>query len=193
MVTLLIACFICIITFSSKESEHYKRKRDSIHYGTGGLGIAGLLEQSLDRDAVVWRDRYLTGRHGKPGSEIPPMYSDPALGSTAAVLRSLEEQELGKLSDSYATRVPLSLFFDAEGRLSQSGRTFLGGLANNLRNLPYDVHIQVEGRENARKAVDLAFYLAQQRSIHPGRLGVGTREGRERLNPFVWFLLVRNA
>src|SRR5262249_21869858 len=71
MITLLMACFIMIITFSTKEKEGYSRKRDSLIGGGGGTGLAGPSGQGRDRDAVVWLMHPLLARLAETGSELP--------------------------------------------------------------------------------------------------------------------------
>ncbi len=192
MVTLLIACFIMIITFSSKETEKYGKKRDSVLYGAGGTGAAGANQDGLDLDAVVWRTRPPLARLGQGGSEMPPLYSDPALSSPADMLHSLETTKIGTLLDSYAMRVPLAMLFQSDGRLSPPGAWILHAVANNVRSLPYDIQVQVEDPGHVAKAVTLAQHFARQEAIHPGRVGVGLRESGDPLKTSVWFVYVRH-
>src|SRR5690242_8089265 len=130
MITLLMACFIMIITFSSKEKENFAKKQDSLIGGTGGVGVAGPLKQGADSD--LWRMRPPLARQTQVGSEMPPQYSDPAFQSTGELLRGLEGSALGTLADSYSLRIPLRLLFQKDTELSPSGRQLLHAVARNL-------------------------------------------------------------
>jgi hypothetical protein len=173
MITLLIACFICIITFASSEKEKYSKKRDSLLYGTGGVGIAGPLADGLDLDSMVARQRPLSARLGTNGSETLPMHGSAGMEAASEVIRQLEAPIPGTLQDSYAMQLPIRLLLGPDNRLTEVGTGILHSVADNIRHLPYDLYFQVDDAEDLPKAVILTTYLAQSQSIHPGRLGVG--------------------
>src|SRR5262245_60262712 len=191
MITLLMAMFICIITFASKEPERYAKKKDSLMYGAGGTGIAGMMQRGMEQDSIVWRRRPMRGRVGPSGSEMPPRFSESALESTAEVLRGLEETGLGTLEDNYGIRVPLALLFASDGRISPSGKQVLQAVARNVKSLPYDIHLQVNAAANVAKAVMVAKYLWEQQGILPGRMGVGVREAPETWSSSLWMTFHR--
>jgi hypothetical protein len=125
MITLLIACFICIITFASKEKEKYFTNRDSVLYGPGGGGVAGRAAPGGDHDSVIWRQRPMSARFNAPGSETAPMFSDPALEVTAEVFRQLDGPTIGTVGDRYVMRVPLASLFVSGRELSATGKLLL--------------------------------------------------------------------
>jgi hypothetical protein len=191
MITLLIALFICIITFASKEPERYSKKLDSLMYGTGGTGIAGLLQRGMEQDSVLWRKRPMRARSGNVGSEMPPLHSDASLESTAEILRRLDGPTPGTLEDSYAMRVPISMLFGSDQRLSPGGRQLFQVIANNIRALPYDIQLQVNNQGDVPKAVVIAKYLWEQLGIAPSRTGVGTRTAPRTWGSSLWIIFHR--
>src|SRR5271170_2887306 len=101
MITLLMACFIMIITFASKEPEKYGQKKDSLVGGEGGNGVIGTPSKSDNNDSVIWRERPGISRTGKGISEMPTLYSDPDMPTTTEILNALELPLVGKLKDSF--------------------------------------------------------------------------------------------
>jgi hypothetical protein len=192
MITLLMACFIMIITFSSKESEKFNKKRDSLAGGPGGSGAAGDPKSGLDSDSVVWRLRPPSARVSKNGSEMPALYSDPAMEATAAeVLKALEGPPIGTMRDSYTIRVPGPLLFLDDKALAPSGVRILGAAAHMVRPLPFDVLIEVEDPEALPKAVLAASYLEHQQGLIPARLGVGCHAPSAGVDHAVWLVFSR--
>lgn len=138
-------------------------------------GVAGNDPGALEQNAVVWRTMPRRARIGQAGAEMPNQFSDPDPSQTAAVLKQLEEPPLGSLADSYSTRVPMNLLFGSDGRMTESGKSYLHMIAENLRHLPYDIQLQVDDTRNLTKAIQISTYLSQREAIHPGRTGVGVR------------------
>ncbi len=192
MITLLMACFIMIITFSSKEPEKYSKRRDSLAGGVGGSGSAGPEREALERDAVAWRIRPPKARLTDNGSEMPPLYSDPAEAVTAAeALHALESPAPGSLRNSYTLGMPIGLVFTPDGAVSPAGARLARALAHTVWPLPYDVHVRVDDRRDLPRAVRLVQYLVRQEGIFPGRLGAGVSEGGDRLGGWLRIDLVR--
>jgi hypothetical protein len=191
MITLLMALFICIITFASKEPERYSKKQDSLLYGSGGTGIAGLLRQGMEQDSIVWRRRPMRARVGTTGSEMPPRYSESSLESTAEILRQLDQPAIGTLEDNYGMRVPISLLFSPDAKISPTGQQLLSAVARNIRSLPYDIHFQVNNPSDVPKAVMLSKFLWEQQGILPSRIGVGILEMPGTWSPSVWLTFHR--
>lgn len=191
MVTLLMACFIMVITFASKEPEKFSKKRDSVMGGEGGSGSAGEGKQTLDHDTIVWRERPRTARLGEGGSEMPSLHSDPMLETTEDILRRLELPTLGTLADSFTVRLPAALLFRSDGKLSESGLSLTHAIAQKVRQLPYDILVEVDDSQYASRAVTLCQRLMLQEQIYPGRLGVGVRQVAQPWNASVWLTYVR--
>ncbi len=191
MITLLIACFICIITFASSEKEKYAKKRDSLIYGTGGVGIAGPAPQGMELDSMVQRQRPLASRVGTKGSEVLPMNGSPGMDVATEMARQLDTPLPGTLEDSYAMQLPLRLLLGPDNRLTEVGTGVLRSIADHIRHLPYDVYFQVNDSTALAKAVKLATFLASNESIHPGRLGIGWRSGSNASADSVWLFFSR--
>jgi chemotaxis protein MotB len=192
MITLLMAFFICIITFASKETEKYTTKKDSLIGNGGGSGIASSSAKgTLEHDSVVWRLRVRQARVGESGAEMSPMYRDPSPDTTAHILQALEGTAAGRLRDNFAIRLPRSLLFEKDDRLSSSGVRLLHALAVNLRDLPYDLQFQVGPAEHIGQAVRLCGYLASQEGYEPARLAVGGRPTADGDVDSIWLVLVR--
>ena len=191
MITLLMACFIMIITFSSKEQEKFSRKRDSLLSFGESEGLAGPAQNGLDHDSVIWRVRPPQAHIGTTGSEMPPLHDDPGLEATPEILKGLEASTDNTLKDSYTLRLPLALLFESNGQLSSSAPPLLHAMSIHVRHLPYDLQIAVDDPANTAKAIMLGQYLFQHEMLHPGRLGVGLHQPPEPWNPSVWFSYAR--
>jgi hypothetical protein len=192
MITLLIAFFICILTFASKESgtEKHPKLRDSILYGPGGSGVAGAPHKGADQDSLVWRQVLISAHQGPPGSRIPPLYSDPSSDRTAEVLGLLDQATLGNMSDSFKLRLPLAAFFDDKKKLQPTGQQLLRSLAANLRRLPFDIYVQVDERQYLDRAIAIARHLRNQEGIEPDRIAAGVCQEPAQWRAFVWFTFV---
>ncbi|HTU22193.1 MAG TPA: flagellar motor protein MotB [Gemmataceae bacterium] len=171
MVTLLMAFFLCILTFSSLAGA---RKR-------GGL----------ERDSVVWRPRLKQKLATDSGAAMAPMYRDPSRGMTDRILQALEGAADEKSADNFAIRLPLSLLFDNDEQLSSSGKRLLHALADNLRELPWDLQLQVSHADDTPRAVQVCQFLLSQEGYEPARLAVGARRPRDGEGDFVWLVLCR--
>jgi hypothetical protein len=193
MVTLLMAFFICIITFSSKETERFSPKKDSLVGGAGGKGITSSLEKhTLDWNSVVWRLRTYQARVSDSGTEMAPIYQDPSIEMTGRILHALEETVPGRLTDNFAVRLPLSLLFEKGDRLSSSGVRVLHAVAVNLRDLPYDLQFQVAHAEHTPLAVKMCVYLMSEEGCQPARLAVGSRPPVGGDRDSAWLVLARH-
>ncbi len=191
MITLLIACFIMIITFGSKEKGHLSPRSDSIVNGQGGSGVVGPEHQGADRDALVWRLLPSPGRTTPHGSELPPLYSDPNPDATPEVVRRLEADQTHTLADSYQLQMPLGLLFNDQGDLTPGGIQWLHAIGRNIRALPYDLMLQVDDPRQLPRAIKMSHYFATKEAIHPGRIGVGLRAAGSSGNTSVALTLVR--
>jgi hypothetical protein len=183
MITLLIAFFICILTFASKENGkgNQRRLRDSVLYGLEGTGIAGPVTKPGVADEFMWRQVLLSANPGDTGSALPPLYSDPKMDITTRALDMLEDQSTESFEDGYKVALPLSLIFDAANKLTPSGQNLLRSLGDNVRHLPFVVLIQVHGKAELKQAVVLAERLIRFEGIDPSQVGLGIAEpGRVR-------------
>ena len=174
---LLMAFFIAIISYYAKESIGTTPKTgDSLVEGQGGSGIAGpRQEETMPKDAILWRVRFRQGPKVDAGAEFAPLYRDPALETTEGVLRALAAAPPGKVGDPYLLHLPFGLLFGSKGKLTPSGMHVLRTLAVNLRDMPYDFYFSVRDIEQIPRAVQAGTFTSTFGGIHPGRIGVGVR------------------
>ncbi len=191
MITLLMTLFIVIVTFGTKQQDRSSKKTNSLVGGKGGTGAAGHNSQGADRTAVMLRVTPL-GRPVVHGSEAPPMYSDLPLEPVESVVNALDQTPPGRLSDNYRLRVSATFLFAGEERLSDSGTHALESFAAAVRQLPYDIQIQVNTAGRLPQAARVMQYLFQIAGIHPGRIGIAVRPGRDDGDEAIWIVLVRS-
>jgi hypothetical protein len=176
MITLLIAFFIAIITFSSKGVAGKVRSGPSLLTGPGGSGVAGpAREDDIPCDAVILRPRFSGGPKAAAGSEFAPLYHDPAAETTEGVLKALANAAPVKVGEPYTLRLPFGILFGSNATLTPSGMYLLRTVAANLRDMPYDFHLSVRSPLHISRAVRMGTFLSTSGGIHPGRIGVGVR------------------
>ncbi len=201
MITLLMAFFICIITFSAGglADGRFPRKREGVPVGPGGSGFLKPRRAGGDAEMVVWRKLPRLAGTGPSGSETPPLYSDPARENTPDVLRLLDEPAVGTLADSFTVRLPDAVAFGPDGRLSPSGAVWLRAVATNLRSLPYEVQVWVDDAARLPLAARVARHLYERQGLNPSRVPVGVRPaptpGSEAAapDPSVWLVFQRQS
>jgi len=172
MITLLMAGFIVIVTFGSRESDKAAPRNDSVIGTTSGNGVVGLLRKGPDRDSVVVRRAPMAGNAFDQGSEMPATYSDVPIEVVKSVEASLEADQVGRITDNYDISYPLGLMFEGD-ELSQAGQSRLRDAARQVRDLPYELLIQVGEPREYLRAVRAYTYLFQVCELSPLRLGVG--------------------
>jgi Membrane MotB of proton-channel complex MotA/MotB len=197
MITLLIAFFICILTFSSQENGKggCRRMRDSVIYGPGGVGVAGTLAKAGEPDQVLWRNVLLSTDPRRQGSPLAPIHSDPSWDYTQPVLTMVDASSEANLGDRYALQVPTSMLFGEDAtkeKLTPSGQQLLRFVANNLNSLPYDVCIEVKDAAALPRALVIAQCLIRQYHLDPARIGVGVATGNRRAD-IVRFVMLQRA
>lgn len=191
VITLLMTFFILLLTFATDEPESFERMQVALFGGGGATGIAGKSHGPLEKDTVLMRERPRSGRLAMEGSEMPPIHSDPAYESLAKGIAGLEEEEQKKdITLSNEMKVPLAMLFSDDGEITDLGRQQLRMLANHLRKQPTEVAFQVNTPEDLSSALVLAQQLVDK-SILPGRIGVGQRLQRESADRSVYIMLTR--
>jgi chemotaxis protein MotB len=175
MITLLIAFFICIMTFASSESGKFdhRKLRESVLYGEGGAGIAGADAKMGNHDSIVFRQLLTSANPARAGSSIPPLYSDPSMDVTNKALTMLDEPAKGTLADNYSIVIPLAVLVSADNSLTAAGKQLLRSIAVKLKTLPYDVLIHVDDQARLRRLVTIEQFLCQQEAVSPSRVGIG--------------------
>jgi chemotaxis protein MotB len=176
MVTLLMACFIMIITFGSKEQEKYEKKYDSLIGGDGGKGLVGIAQKALDRDSIVYRQRPPGSRIFESGSDLAPSHHEIAQELSKAALLDVAQHKLGTLSDSYSLEIPANQFFDGSSdQLRPSGKNLLRVISKKVVSLPYDILIQGNNERDLPRLGAIVKELSEVGGIFQGRLAIGIR------------------
>lgn len=192
MITLLMALFICIVTFGAKDKNSpTPRKQDSAIAGPGGAGVHGAARTSADNDSLVWRQLPRLQSPATSASEMPPLYSDPTHDIAESVLRALEGPTKGETGNDFAMRVPLAMLFAGDGRLSPTGQQLLGVVARNLGPLPYEIVLQVDGAADLARGMRVCQHLINREGLPPSRLAVGLRTTPPARTDAVWFRYVK--
>lgn len=169
MTTLLMAFFLCVLTFSS---------------------VAGLRKRGgLERDSVVWRPRLRQA----PAEAVESSYREPSRETADHILHALDGAASAAASDNFAIRLPLSLLFENEEQLSSSGRRLLHALAVTLHDLPWDLQFQVGDMDDLPSAVQLCHFLMSEEDYEPARLAAGSRPQRRGERDFVWLVLFHHS
>ena len=174
MVTLLLAGFIIIVTFSSRDVDQLYKRNDSL-IGKGSSGITGKKRTGPEKDSVVLRPPPRRGRPFSQGSETPALFSDPPEELKKAVQAPLEAKEIGDLSDSFEFEFPIGGMFDSTEEVSTHGKAEFDRLANTIRKLPYDLTVQVADDARLGYATGALQYLFKEGRIHPARISIGLR------------------
>ena len=190
MITLLIAFFICILTFASKENGKLSspKLRDSLIYGPGGTGAIG--PKSANADSIVWRQVLASVNPHSLGSRTAPQHSDPQSVSNEQVLDMLDHSDSPVLDGSFSMRVPLVVLMNDAKTISPAGKRLLGNIAFGLRQFPFDLIIEIESRDIFPTAFLLAKRLTEMAGCPPSRAGVSLREDGANRKDSVRFLFV---
>ncbi len=190
MVTLLIAFFICILTFASKENgtKSHARLRDSLIYGTGGSGAVG--DKDAKADSIVWRQVLSSVSLQNVGSSRAPLYSDPQMNANEQVLELLDQSTETTLEDNFSFRVPLTLMMNDDKTVSPAGRRLLSNIAFGLRQFPFDLIIQIDNPDVFPVAFRLSKHLTDLAGCPPSRTGISLLEGGTKQRDSVRFLFV---
>jgi flagellar motor protein MotB len=178
MLTLLMAGFIVIVTFGSRESDKMAPRNDSVIGSQPGSGIAGGQRKGPDKESVVVRRPPMAGNAFDRGSEMPALHSDVPVEVTKSVQDSLEKASPDRLSQDFEIALPLGLMFDQDA-LSTAGMKRLQEASRQVRNLPYDITVQVSKAGDFPKAVLAYTYLFQTCDLTPLRLGVGLAPSKD--------------
>lgn len=173
MITLLMAFFICIIAFAWKGEKRYDSTVNSILDG-----------------CAVWRPRLRPPPESAARLDLESVYRNPSAATSAQIIHILDALEPTRLTDNYAIRLPMNLLFEKGECLSPSGKHLLHALAEQLRDLPYDVQFQVSRVEVFPQAIKLCGFLAHQERYEPARLAVGSHPPQE-ADDSVWLVVFR--
>ena len=173
VITLLMTFFILLLTFATNEPEYFERMQISLFGGGGSSGIAGESTTTVDRDALLMRKRPRSGRMADSGSEMPPIFTDPAYESFGNGISGLEEHEQRVLSTTHRLTVSTSLLVNSDGEVTSFGAQQLHMLGIQMKKRPLQLDLLVGGNDAVATAITLAERLMAQEGITLGRVGVG--------------------
>lgn len=173
VITLLMTFFILLLTFATNEPEAFERMQVSLFGGTGSTGIAGESDTTVNRDAVLMRERPRAGRITDGGSEMPPTFTDPAYESFANGISGLEEHEDRVLSTTHSLTISTLLLVDSDGEVTSFGAQQLHMLGIQMKKRPLRLDLMVSGGDAVATAITLAERLMAHEGIALGRVGVG--------------------
>jgi hypothetical protein len=190
MITLLIAFFICILTFASKENgnKSHARLRDSLVYGPGGTGAAG--DKSASADSIVWRQVLASVSAQSVGSSTAPRHSDPHMHLNEQVLDMLDNATETILDDNFSFRVPLVVLMSDDKAFSPAGKRLLGNIAFSLRQFPFDLIVQIDDPAIFPIAFRLTKQVTELANVAPSRAGISLADNGPRQRNSVRFLFV---
>ena len=171
VITLLMTFFILLLTFASNESETFERMQVSMFGGGGATGFVGTAE-GMDQNALQMRQRSRAGRIAPDGSEMPPIYSDPALSTLDKGISGLQEEEQRVLSTEHDIRQSLDKMVDAKGNLTNLGKQQLKLLSRQMRKRPLRLEFVVHKQEDIPSALSLTEHLEASGGIHPAQIGI---------------------
>jgi flagellar motor protein MotB len=177
VITLLMTFFILLLTFASNEPEFFAQVQVVSFGGGGTSGVIGPVDELLDKDAVILRDRPNAARLTTRGSELPPTQSDPAQTTLNRGLQSLQNTD--ELADEERVRMqsPMSMMRDAQGQPTSHAIQQMKMLAMQMKNLPMDVEFRVGNQQDSDFCIDLGLMLIEKFGIDPGRVAVGITHG----------------
>ena len=190
MITLLMAGFIVIVTFASRDvNENMIKKSDSVSGGQGGTGYAGMTRKSADKDQVAVRKAPGRGNPFQQSSLTPPMYSDSPNDVAKNIRKMVEEDKIGDFGDSYEISLSYGLLFESGNQLSPVGKLQLKRIAGQMRSLPYDLISRVASEQDLGRALAVQKFFMEEGLIHPVRTGISLAPGRD--SGTLWLLMRR--
>jgi hypothetical protein len=173
VITLLMTFFILLLTFATNEQEYFERMQISIFGASGSKGIAGKTTTTVDQDSLLMRERPRAGRIAENGSEMPPIFTDPALESFGNGISGLEEDEQRVLSTTHRLTLSTSLLVNSDGEVTSFGAQQLHMLGIQMKKRPLQLDLVVGSNDAVATAITLAQHLMAQEGITLGRVGVG--------------------
>ena len=154
------------------EPETFDRVQVAMFGGGGANGFVGKVD-GMTKDALQVRERSNTGRISPDGSEMPPIYSDPALSTLDKAIAGLETDEQRVLSTTHHMKQTLSKIVDSDGQLTSRGKVQLKLLSGQMKKRPLRLEFVVNNAANIPRALNLAQHLVEHQGIHHAQVGVG--------------------
>lgn len=185
VVTLLMTFFILLLTFSSNEPEKFEKMKVTLFGGGGARGVAAVSPDGLDKDSFAMRMRPRAARLTMRGSEMPPLEQDVATKTFGEGLAGLEEEQNREVVDEYTIVVKLSDFVSTSGDITSYGRQHLKMIAQQIRNVPYEVIFESNTVQSIDRIVVLTDVLFEDYSVPSGRFAaIANEHSVAKLNEF---------
>jgi len=172
VITLLMTFFILLLTFASNQSESFDRMQVAMFGGGGATGVVGKAD-GMTKDALQMRERAYSGRTAPDGSEMPPIYSDPALSTLDKGISGLEPDENRVLSTTHHMKQTLSKIVNSESQLTSLGNVQLKLLSRQMRKRPLRLELVVHDSSQITAALNLAQHMVGNLGIQHSQVGVG--------------------
>jgi flagellar motor protein MotB len=172
VITLLMTFFILLLTFATNEPETFDRMQVALFGGGGATGVAGESD-GMDNDTLLMRERSRAGRLSMQGSEMPPIYSDPALESLADGIAGLEEDEVRILAATHRIEMPLANLIGSDGQPTSVGQQQLRMLAVQMKKRPLQLELIVAEADALVSLMSVVDYLTEQLQVPNALIGTG--------------------
>lgn len=178
VITLLMTFFILLLTFSTTEPEKFDKVQVSAFGSAGASGVAGHINDGLEKQSWVQRIRPRASRIAMNGSEIPPMVDEPSSQAVGRGLETVNDEESEKdvmLTNSF--EVPAEPLVDENSRLTPRGMEVAAILAKQLRSLKVHCTVEFTNSQLLDRATAFLAHLYDVEMVRPGQVGVAMAYG----------------
>lgn len=172
VITLLMTFFILLLTFATNQPETFDRLQVSMFGGGGATGFAGKSD-GMEKDSLLMRERARTGRMATEGSQMPPIYSDPALESLNKGIAGLEDEELRVISTTHRVEQELDKIVDSNGEITARGKQMLRMLAVQMKRRPIQLDLVVAEQQSVPRALSIVEHMTNVERLPHAVVGVG--------------------
>lgn len=177
VITLLMTFFILLLTFATNEPEMFERMQDSLFGGGGSTGLAGKMNEAVDNDSMLVRERPPSSRLTMEGSEMPPIHDDPASRGVDRGLAGLDNEEHKDPTISHQIDAPLALLVGADGEIYPRGIQLNQMLSRQLSKDPCHVKFIVSDRNEVSRVMAVSQSLVTEYGVRPGKIGISVMPG----------------
>lgn len=178
VITLLMTFFILLLTFATTEPEKFDKVQVSAFGSAGATGVAGHINDGLEKQSWVQRVRPRAARIAMDGAEIPPMVDEPSKQALGRGLETVNEEESKKdvmLTNSF--EVQAKPLVDENSRLTARGMELARMLASQLRSLKISCTVEFTNPEMLDRATAFLAHLYDVEMVRPGQVGVAMAYG----------------
>lgn len=181
VITLLMTFFILLLTFASSEPEGFELMQQALFGSGGSSGTIGEKLEALERDSYVVRIKPTASRLTTHGSEMPPLHKDPVTEAASKGLKALTENNDLSQSQRFLFEVPISLFFDSKGKLTEVGKKHLSLLANQMQSMPLELTFTAS-MDSVTNVCHLVEWMNRLPGFPTGRVGVSVLGDQQHLS-----------